>query len=375
MNLICPSLICCVCLLLVPGWKIFAEEDNPESTGGKVAEKFKTLLDGFSIGEEAQMLPYVSLEDWFDPYVGIKLQHRAYVQSGDKVNHHIKLESDNDYSWKFRYIGNSLSTAAVKFSVFLQLKLDNDAFFYGIGNSTRRVERAQASYSSVFFGGEYRQKISDTTVLLWSPGFWKFQSGLVEGGEFEFASDAQYFTSRWTLSDINSLDFWKPAIDHRWSTYLEMGFPVDSPSVATYGRFGVESMMQFSSSKNTKIRVGNRLGFLFSPHRNLVPYFAMPGIGSNNGLRGFSKDRFRNFALAGFNFEFVFPLTNYFDGFFFLDLANTASNPIQLLSESIHKDVGIGIRLHKTLHPYSIGIAVGDDGFKLFSTIASGSAW
>ncbi|MCZ6680030.1 MAG: hypothetical protein O7E52_22595 [Candidatus Poribacteria bacterium] len=367
-------MICWVCLLLLPGSKISAEEGNSKKGGKKIVDKVKALLDGFTLGPEAQILPYASLDDWFDPYVGLKFQHRGFVKSVDKVNHHLKFENENDYSWKFRYAANSLATDYAKFSFLFKLKLDNDAFFYGIGNSTRKSDRLPATYSSVFVGHEWRQDINDAVVLRWSPGFWKFQSGLVEGGEFEAASDAQYFSSRVSLSDKNSLDFWKPAMDHQWSTYVEMGFPVNT-SASFYSRFNVQSMAQFPFFGNAKIRVGNRFEFLVSPQRGLVPYFAMPEIGSRNGLRGFSKERFRNFALTSLNVEFSFPLTRNFGSFFRVDFARTASKPIKLLSAGIHKDIAFGVRLHNTSHPLSLGFAAGDDGTKFFSSIAVGSPW
>ena len=84
--------------------------------------------------------------------------------------HHIKFESFHDFSWKFRYLANSISTKNTTFSFLFKIKLDRDPFFYGIGNSTSKSTRASATYSSVFFGSEIKQNISDGIVVRWSPG-------------------------------------------------------------------------------------------------------------------------------------------------------------------------------------------------------------
>ncbi|MFQ5651233.1 MAG: hypothetical protein ACE5IY_14945 [bacterium] len=361
---------------LFPFHEIFAQETGvkAENKRDKFIENFKFVLNGFTIGPHTRVFPYAGIEDWFDPYGGVKMGHRSFWNSEDKMYHHFKFESYRDYSWKFRYLANSLSSENTKFSFLFKIKLDRDPFFYGIGNATSKSKRVEATYKSVFVGGEIRQSISAATVFRWSPGFWKFSSGLVAGGEFERASDSRYVSSRFSLSDRKSTDYWVASLDNQWSSYVEIALPLSS-SAASYARFNVQTRTQFPLFEATKLSIGTRFEYLISSDRDRVPYFAIPEAGSRTGLRGFSKERFRNFALGVYNIELAFPLSVDLDGFLLTDLAQTASNPTRLAGKKIHANLGFGFRLHNTNHPFSVGLAASHDGWKLFSSIALGSPW
>ncbi|NIV91827.1 hypothetical protein GWN42_03245, partial [candidate division KSB1 bacterium] len=244
-----------------------------------------------------------------------------------------------------------------------------DAFFYGIGNSTSKPDRDRVSYQSIFFGTEVTKIISDKALLRISPGYWQFKSGLVKGGEFERASDAQYVTTRFTLSDRYLMDYRNTSFDNHWSSYVEIGFPVTS-SVASYSRINFQTLTRIPVYKNTKFSVKARLEFLFSDDRSLVPYFAMPEVGSRSGLRGFSKDRFRNFSLSNLNLEYAVPLSSYFESFVLMDLAQTAPRVHELLGKQVHTDYGFGLRVTSLRHPFSVGMAKSTEGWKLFSNVS-----
>lgn len=369
-------LVGCFCILSFSNLQIYPKENKKEESkqDNGFINKVSLVLNGFTVGKDTRILPYASLDDWFDPYAGLKLEHRAFWSSEDRMFHHYKIETFDEYSWKFRYLANSLSFKNTKFSFLFKIKITDDDFFYGIGNSTIKSERAQATYSSIFFGSEIKQNISKGVVFRWSPGFWKFKSGLVEGGEFEKSSDARYLTSRFTLSDRKSIDYWKASWDNQWSAYVEIALPVNT-SASSYARFNVQTLTRFPLFNNIKFGVATRFEYLISTNRDLVPYFAMPEVGSRSGLRGFSKDRFRNFALANLNLELSFPLSNHFDGFLLSDLAQTASNPTKLPNNTIHASFGFGFRLHNVNHPIAVGLAASHESVKLFSTIAIGSPW
>ena len=375
-KLILTIVFCGVYVLSFSSLKIFAEQGDSTNTkkDDKIIEKVNLILNGFTIGTDTRIFPYASLEDWFDPYGGLKLGHRSFWNSVDRVLHHFKFETLHDYSWKLRYLANSLSTENTKFSFLFKVKFDRDAYFYGIGNSTSKSERSSTTYSSVFFGGEIRKNVSNIVVLRWSPGFWTFKSGLSDGGEFERASDANYVTSRFTISDITAIDYWKASMDNQWSAYAEIGLPGNS-SVSSYARFNLQSMTRLPLLQNSKFGIVTRLEFLIASNRDLVPYFAMPEVGSRTGLRGFSKERFRNFALTVINFEYSYPVSSYFEGFLLSDLATTASDPTDLLSKKIHQTFGFGLRFLNSTHQLSIGAAAGREGWKLFSAFAIGSPW
>jgi hypothetical protein len=364
--------ICSIAFLTLAGNKSYAQDIPANNTPND--KKMRITLKGLMIGEETRILPYASLESGFDPYFGLKLEHSAFGNTKDRMFHHLKFESLQEYSWKFRYQANSISSQKTKYSFLFKIKSDDDEYFYGIGNSSVKSLRAKATYFSVFAGGELETRLSEDVVFRLSSGMWKFKTGLAGGSEFERASDAMYFTSRLTFSDSKSIDYWKPSLDNQWSAYVEFGVPVNL-SVESYARINFESITRFPVFKSSKFSIGTRFEFLLSPDRELVPYFALPEIGSNSGLRGFSSKRFRDFALMAVNLEFSFPLSRRVDGFFLTDVAQTASDPTKLFHSNFRRNIGFGIRFLRGSHPISFGIAGGNEGVKLFSSIALGRVW
>ncbi len=354
---------------------VLSQEVGPDSTEeNKLIKGVGHILSGFTVGADTRVFPYASLEDWFDPFVALKLGHRSFGNSGDRVFHHFKFEGPRDYSWKFRYLARSLSSENTRFSFLLKRKIDRDPYFYGIGNATRKPARLSATYASVFFGFEIEQNVAQGAVFRVSPGFWKFTSGRPDGSEFEQAPEGEYVSSRFTLSDKKVVDYWRGSLDNQWAGYVEVALPVNT-SASSYMRLNLETLTQLPLFMNTKLRVGTRFEWLVSTDRDRLPYFAVSEVGSRNGLRGFSKERFRNFALAVFNFEFSFPLTHNLDAFMLTDMAQTGLSPDEILGNKIHADFGFGFRIRNTRHPLAFGIAASHESFKLFSAIAVGSPW
>ncbi len=345
----------------------FAKEKNQDK-GKNITDKMKRVFNGFSFGAHERLFPYLSLEDWFDPYVGLKLKHCVLGSANARMAHHVKFETVRDFSWKLRYDLNSLSPRT-KLSFLFKIKFDRDAYFYGIGNSTEKKNRLGATYSSVFLGTEIRHPLGQKLVFLWSPGYWRFKSGLEAGGEFEDASDAKYITSRFTLSDRYPVDYRNTRWDQQWSSYIEIGLPVGS-NVSSYARINLEQFMRIPIYKNSKLGIRNRIEFLIAANRDLLPYFAAPELGSRSGLRGFSKGRFRNFTLHGLSLEYSIGLGNSFESFLLLDVAQTDSNLKDLFGAKIHSDYGIGVRVLSLAHPLSFGVANSVDGWKLFSNVS-----
>lgn len=190
-------LLLCLLTLSLMCMEGFAGED--EKSDGKpkrgFIKKAKVVLNGFTLGKDTRLFPYLSLDDWFDPFAGLKLEQGAFWNPRDKMFHHFKFENLDEFSWKFRYQASSLSSNKVKFSFLFKTKFNDDDFFYGIGNATTKSGRVLTTYKSAFWGSEFSITLSKNLVLRWSPGFWKFRSGLLGSGEFERASDAQYVSS------------------------------------------------------------------------------------------------------------------------------------------------------------------------------------
>ncbi len=135
-----------------------AVEETDENKN-EVNKKVTQILSGFAIGKHIRLFPYLSLEDWFDPYAGLKLSHPSFLNSEDKMFHNVKFENIDDYSWKFRYLANSISSEKTKVSFLFKRKTDRDLYFYGIGNSTSKSQRIAVKYASIFVGGEVKRYI------------------------------------------------------------------------------------------------------------------------------------------------------------------------------------------------------------------------
>jgi len=337
-------------------------------------ERVKDVLEGFEIGPKTRFLPYASLENWFDPYGGFKLGHAAPWHSSDRLYHHVRVESVRDFSWKLRYVASSISSSTTQFSFLFKTKFDRDSFFYGLGNRTVKGDRQRATYSSVFFGVEISQVILNKAVYRWSTGIWHFRSGLLAGGEFEEPSSAQYFTTRFTFSDIKSIDYWNSNTDRQWNTYLEVGLTPDG-DVAPYAKFHFQTISRFPVTGATKFGIGTKFEYLFAANRHKMPYFAIPEIGSRNGLRGFSNERFRDYGVIGLNFEYSLHLSRDMETFTLADVARTASKLEDFSVGHLHGDFGFGFRYKNNNKPISMGMASGDEGWKLFTTMATGLPW
>lgn len=363
-------LMCCLYLASFGATRGVAKKTDEKGSKKQqnMVDRLESIFDGFAFGAHERIFPYASLEDWFDPYGGLKLEHRICWNSADRMIHHVKFETYRDYSWKIRYLAHSFSTEATKFSFLFKIKFDQDAFFYGIGNSTSKRDRLPATYASVFFGTEVSKKVASKWVFRWSPGYWHVRSGLVMGGEFEKPASAKFITSRFAFGEIKPVNYRSISIENRWSSYVEIGIPVNS-TVSSYARINFQTSSRIPVYRKSKLGFETRIEFLLSTDRDLTPYFVTPEVGSRNGLRGFSKERFRNFALAGIRFEYSIPLSRYFESFVLMDAAQTASNLNNLPGKSIHKNYGLGLRVVSLRHPLSLGMARSSEGWKMFSNI------
>lgn len=349
------------------------EKEGPtlksDANSGKIPGQF--LLRGLTVGADTKIYPYVTMGELFDFYGGVIVNQPALWNESDRMVHGLKFENARDFSWKFRYLANSLSSENTRLSFLFKTKQTRDSYFYGVGGTQSKSDRQLSTYSSIFFGIEVQQNLSTATAFRWSPGFWSFRSGLRAGGEFERGSDARYLTSRFALLDRSLMDYRSAGFDHQWAAYLEVGLPVNT-AAASYARLSAESFTRLPVYKRSKLGIGGRIETLFSDSHGRVPYNALPEVGSRSGLRAFSKERFRDFSLAVLNLEYSVQVSKHFETFLLADIASTASDPHKLTSGEVHQDFGVGLRLLDNKFPVSAGMAAGDEGWKLFTTISVG---
>ncbi|MCG8605058.1 hypothetical protein MJD09_08680 [bacterium] len=358
-----------LCFLAALSFQAYPKEEAKKSPKSQTQlVRLIEMLEGIAIGKESRLFPYASLEDWFDPYGGLKLKHPAPWSRTDRIVQLFKFETFRDYSWKFRYIAPSLSGKNVLVGLLFKLKYDRDAFFYGVGNDTKKIDRVEATYGSVLVAAEFKSVLAEKLVLSWSPGFWSFQSGLMAGGEFEEPANAQFVTSRLAVRGVSKLDYQSHQVTRQLSAYVEFGIPLNE-APAFYTRLNLESQTRIPLLGRLKFGLGTRIEYLLSTDRANVPYFALSETGSRSGLRGYSKERFRNFALAVTNLELSHPLSRQFELFLLSDLAIAGSDPVGLIDNKLHRSLGAGLRFINKNNPISAGIAKGLEGWKAFSTI------
>jgi hypothetical protein len=360
-----------LCFLTVLSFRAYPKEHakNSPKSNNRLA-RLTEMLEGIPIGAHSRLFPYASLEDWFDPYGGMKLEHPAPWSRSDRIVQLFRFETFRDYSWKFRYLAPSLSGNSVLVGFLFKLKYDRDAFFYGVGNDTDKIDRAEATYGSVLVGTEFKSVLWEKLVLSWSPGFWSFQSGLKAGGEFEEPANAQFVTSRLALRDVTKLDYGSRQVARQLSAYVEIGVPLNE-APAFYARLNLQSHTRIPLVGRFKFGLGTRVEYLLSTDRKNVPYFALSEVGSRSGLRGYSKERFHNFSLAVTNLELTHPLSGQFEVVLLSDLATTGTNPARLIGNKLHRSFGAALRFISKNSPISAGIAKGLEGWKAFSTISA----
>ena len=98
-----------LCFLAILAFRAYPQEDAKNSPPSKSRLTMLTeMLEGIPIGKDSRMFPYASLEDWFDPYGGLRLEHPAPWSQSDRVIQLFKFETFRDYSCKFRYLALSL---------------------------------------------------------------------------------------------------------------------------------------------------------------------------------------------------------------------------------------------------------------------------
>lgn len=364
------SSFCCCTMILAMLGRVSGQTAAVTEPDSELFEKVDMVLQGISIGQDGRFFPYVTGSSLHDIYGGVLLKHGALWNSQDRILQSMKYDETNEYSWKIKYLANSLSGKNTRLALLFKLKSNDDGYFYGIGN-TIKDNRERATYFSTFVGAEVARHLSDKVIFRISPGFWSFKSGLASGGEFEAASDARYLSTRLSLAQQPATRPYSHAFQHDWSGYLEVGMPAFSDA-SYYARLNLENHWRLPLPKQTRLEIDARLETIFSDSRSQLPYFTMPEVGSRSGLRGYSKDRFRDYAVAAINLEYSMPVSSSFEAFFLTDMARTGGTLPGLMSGIVYRDFGVGVRLlHKSI-PIEVGLAAGDEGWRLFSNIAVG---
>lgn len=104
-----------------------------------------------------------------------------------------------------------------------------------------------------------------------------------------------------------------------------------------------------------------------------IPFYLLPTLGGSETLRGFSDFRFRDRDAAVVNLEYRWPVFRMMDAALFADAGRVAPTPGGLLNSTVHRDYGMGVRMHTPSRAIArIDLARGNEGMRLsFSLSAS----
>ncbi len=103
-----------------------------------------------------------------------------------------------------------------------------------------------------------------------------------------------------------------------------------------------------------------------------VPFYMLPTLGGSETLRGFSDFRFRDTDAAVVNVEYRWPVFRMMDAALFADGGRVASTPGGLLNSTLHRDYGMGVRLHTPTRAIArIDVARGNEGIRLSVSLSA----
>jgi len=125
--------------------------------------------------------------------------------------------------------------------------------------------------------------------------------------------------------------------------------------------------------QNSIIALRGRVTLSQAANGNDVPFFLLPSLGGANTLRGYADYRFRDRNAADFSAEYRWPLVfRALDGAVFADAGTVAPTATGLWSGSLHRDYGIGLRLHTASRSIArIDIAKGSEGVRVVATLSA----
>lgn len=357
--------------LLLSSRAVFTQAQQ-EDEDSKFDAVVKRAIDGLNVGERTSVYPFITLENGFEAYGHVILIHHPVWNPQDKIVSHLKHEPGSDLYVKLKYLTNWFSDSRTKIGFSFRFINSDDKYFYKVGNRTLKSERQELLLHSLEMNMDLTQAISNNINFVWSPGYWTFTTELDEAPfSIEPASRGQYVMSGFALTDRDGLDYTTENFQSSSSVSVEFGLSLQE-SASSFTRFKLKTSNRIPLFMKTKLGLGARIEYLHAANRDRIPYFALPEVGSRNGLRSYSKERFRNFAVAGVNLEYTLPPYHSLETFLLTDLFTTADELSGLNGSQLHQDFGIGVRwLHKE-HPVSAGVAIGEEGWRLFSKISIG---
>jgi hypothetical protein len=229
--------------------------------------------------------------------------------------------------------------------------------FYGIGNDSSKDDKTSYLYRPGRLGGSIGMNLTDWLAVGGGGDYLDVQTSQGRRGtsiEVKFTPDTapglgqrvKYSVGR-VFAEID----WRQAPGYtrrgglyriEWSNYAQTG---NGPY--SFKQVDID-LRQFIPllRENWVLAFRGAASMTGTSSKELVPYFMMPYLGSGETLRAFGNRRFRDLNSLLLQAEYRWTPAHFIDMAIFCDAGKVAARRDALDFKGLHKDVGIGIRLH-----------------------------
>ncbi len=265
--------------------------------------------------------------------------------------------------------------------------------FYGIGIDTNKDERTDYLWDqqTVSLNGTTRKQVSRSAVLLLS-GDLAYEDNRVGRGKSGRTTDIQD-TPRSQLYGVSErvkyvragasvgLDLTYASGLQRRGLYLDAGYEyfrgVDGTD-SDFQRFDTNLFFYLPLNARQQLAIQGMAQANRGQEGEGVPFYYLAAMGSEQGGRAYSQQRFRHLAMAAFMVEWRWEVWQELHGrsrvesFLFYDSGSVAERVFDIRLKDMRRSIGMGFRL-VTVQGGSMGgyMAFGDDGFRLRASLST----
>ena len=268
-----------------------------------------------------------------------------------------------------------------------------EPYFYGIGIDTEKDERNDYLWDqqTVSLDGTTRKQVSRSAVLLLS-GDLAYEDNRVGRGFAGRTTDIQD-TPRSQLYGVNErvkyvragasvgLDLTYASGLQRRGLYLDAGYQyfrgVDGTD-SDFQRFETNLFFYLPLNARQQLAIQGMTQTNRGQKGEGVPFYHLAAMGSEQGGRAYSQQRFRHLAMGAFMVEWRWEVWQELHGrsrvesFLFYDSGSVAERVFDIRLRNMRRSIGMGFRL-VTVQGGSMGgyMAFGDDGFRLRASLST----
>jgi len=219
-------------------------------------------------------------------------------------------------------------------------------YYYGIGNSTKQSDKIMFRYDLLKIQTKSLIKIAGIIY-----GGVSFQYQNVFNQDIELMSNsmcAEIYGSKGFVSKgigpIIIVDKRDNPLNPAKGFYVEASY-LDYKNLLVNKHMFSSLLIDLRKFNTLFGKLISNSSFFLNTNDGMVPYRLMAEIGGARFLRGYYRGRFRDNNMFALQQEFRMPVYKMFGLAVFGGIGNVASKPKLLLSNEIHYDFGIGLRI------------------------------